>query len=151
MGTSIYLEIPDEVNESDVIEAYYEYIVDKLGQIRPEWKPASIDDYVLYQITMERYVEEDVFYVAEQLSSTVIDHMDWETVRALFELDEGWHDTVICDREKIRSLIETVRQAARELEECFPDRNWRDSLEIQSIALCEFALENDYCIGLSLG
>lgn len=149
MGTTIELDVP-EGQERAVIEAYYDYVVNKLHRRDAEWAPESKADYADYELTIERYANDGECYLYEQIPNTVAEHVDWDRVRALFAGDENG-ERILCDDEDLGSLIELLRAAIEPLEAEQPHRNWGDNLETQVIALCEFARRNEYCIELVPG
>lgn len=59
--------------------------------------------------------------------------------------DEIWYD-----KEKIRRLRDGFRERKEELKEEKPETNWERTIELQHIAICEFALEHDFGVGLSV-
>lgn len=146
MSTTLRLVVPDG-REKAVMDAYYEYVVEKLQRRDVEWAPAEPAEYDAYQLTRESYADDGEVQLYETISSTVVAHADWDAVRELFSGDDGQERT-ICDDEQLVALTELLRAAIASLEDEQPERNWADNLETQAIALCEFARRNDFCIEL---
>lgn len=151
MGTQFVLVVKDENQTEAVVRAYFQHYLDKERAIRGKESNQEVEDYWLYQNTRDRLLEEGKFYISEPLYSDVADAMGWDDVRDLFDLEKSIRNPTISDSEDVEQLIDLLRDAKEPLQSEQPDVNWELTLELQAIALCEFALEHGYGIKLSLG
>lgn len=151
MGSSLVLAIPDERKTEETVHKYYRYIREKreaLGYEDPEYDVPGIGQYFR---ALEEAQEGNELYLSERLYSGVRDVADNREFRELFSLDTNDYKppTVLETAGEIRKLIELLRDAKANLQEEMPERDWEATLELQAIALCEFAIREGYGVELS--
>lgn len=149
MGVSLVLAVEDEDQTEETIRAYYQYALEKERALREDEYDQGVNDWYKYEDSRDRLQEKGLFHVSEQLFRDVSVEIGWDNLEELFDPAETDQDYVITDPEDIVQLVELLRDAKRTLQDEKPDVNWNLTLELETIALCEFALEHGYGIELS--
>ena len=150
MGTSIYLDIPEERKTVELLYDYYEYKAQKEAQINGE-DPFIVEDHNVYCRKLSRLNQKNELWISEKLSSTICEGLDMGSIYNLFGIND--HDAVngsILTDDEIRELIEILRKGEKNLNEIQSIPDWELTLEKNQIALCEFALNEDLGVGLSI-
>lgn len=148
METYLYLVIPENSGDEIVIREFYRYILKKRRETRPNRDHRPVEEMIGYQSAIETLEERDKFLVYEQLTTSVIEAVDWDVVREVFADDEVpmSEERIVCNEEKLSRLVEILRDGKAQLQREQPGIDWEISIEAGPIALCEFALEHGYCV-----
>ena len=150
MGTSLHLEISEGRNAEKLLYDYYDYKLQKKVEIKGE-HPPQVKESSVYNRELEKLEEGDDLFISEPETSTMADAIDMDTVSKMFDLHEGeLYESSIITGEKIRCLIDTFRDAKTKLEKRKLVGDWELTLEGNQTALCEFALQKELGIWLSM-
>lgn len=147
MGTSLRLQFGENEYSADenVVDAYYTNMLEKLR--RGNYN-VDESDIVALRRTKVSKAEEAKYGVMiyEQYLSSVRDHPD-TGMGSVFDLDA---DPPVIYGNKIETLIEQLRDSKEIMKREGDAERWEHYFELQLIGLCEFALENNYGVVLSL-
>lgn len=154
MGVDLVLVVPENrKNDKKVIDDYYSFVSSKEKKFRPDIPKEKFLFNSTYKYVLNRLEERGYFIIMERIVSDIRNVLDWKSA---YELFGGIYkvETTIIYEEKIKELILILKEAkeklVRSLNKDDPDwTDWEYGMETQVIALCEFALENNFGIRLS--
>lgn len=154
MGVDIGLVVPENrKKDRKVIDDYYSFVFYKEKKLRPEILKENSFINASYRNDLVWFEEKGYILILERVVSDISSVLDWQCVYELFGgLYES--DKTIIHGDKIKELIRLLREAEDNLiksqKKGDPDwTDWEGTMETQVIALCEFALENNFGIRLS--
>ena len=154
MGVDLALVVPENrKNDRKVIDDYYFFVFNKAVKFRPEIPKEKTPINSTYKYDLEWLKEGGYILILERIVSDIRNILDWKRT---YELFGGIYkvETTIIYGDKIRELILILKEAKEKLvmSQNKDDPDWTDweyGMETQVIALCEFALENNFGIRLS--
>lgn len=150
MGTYLELVLPEEQQTNEwVVDRYYDYVESKEREYFPEQPQEELRANYQRELKRENLEECGEVYLYEQITSGMI----YGSELHLRDLFPSYYEPIEGDRtiygEEIRQLISRLRKVKEQLKQEQGETHWEETFELQTIALCEFALENDY--GIELG
>ncbi|KCZ70841.1 hypothetical protein ANME2D_02866 [Candidatus Methanoperedens nitroreducens] len=154
MGADFALVIPENrKNDKKVIDDYYSFVLSKEKKFRPDIPKEKLPTNFNHKYNLDWLKEKGYILILERIYSDISSVLDWQRIYELFGgLYES--DKTIIYGDKIKELIRLLREAEDKLVKSQKkgDLDWTDwegTMETQVIALCEFALENNFGIRLS--
>jgi hypothetical protein len=147
MGTSLRLQFDENEYSADknIVDTYYANMLEKLR--RRNYGVNESDIVTLQQKEVGKAENsKDGIMIYEQYLSSVRDHPD-TGIGDVFDLDA---DPPIIYNSEIKTLIERLRDSKEIMKREGDAERWEHYFELQLIGLCEFALENEYGVVLSL-
>ncbi|WP_224271060.1 hypothetical protein [Haloprofundus salinisoli] len=152
MGTSLYLEVPEEEQTVETIRQYYLHVLQRKKEVAPGRNWPSIEDDPDYERGKRHLQEGGYFYIASRVTSDIFEdlrHVGEQDPNQLsqFFRQKGTNDLVIYGEtilelqalfEQLKAIDDPSKPSSREYR-----------IETKYLALCEFASEHDYGIGLS--
>lgn len=153
MGTQLYLVVPEEEQTLETIQQYYSYILQRKKELEPDSDWPILENEPNYRVGKRQFEELGEFYIASQITSDItedfrhVGEQDPDQIYRFFKQkgDEELiiHGDTITELhdlfEQLKHIETPTKPASRELK-----------IETQYLALCEFAKEHDYGIGLSI-
>jgi len=148
MSNHLHLVNEDDKSEFDraIVSKYFDYVASKERELYPDRSEEELSANIrreTYLSVMENN-NLDKRDISEQLYSDMRPAIDFT--------DEGaprnslLSKTPMHDGDEIQELKSRFEDAKEELTSGDDDTDWKATLELQSIALCEFALEYGYSI-----
>lgn len=148
MGTAICLEIPDNKKNADLIREYYKYKRQKSKEINGT---DIIENAAEVERKVNEFHSEGSILIFESVYSSILESMDSDAFYSLFEQEERKNCVYSpIHGDEIKTLINLLEKCKPKLQEMKPEADWNSTLETQQIAICEFALNNNLGIRLSL-
>ncbi|WP_410765673.1 hypothetical protein [Haloferax sp. DFSO60] len=151
MGTSLYLEVPEEEQTLETIRQYYSYVLERKKRVEPEREWPTLETDPDYQ-GGKTMLEEFGFFITSQVTSDIfedLNHVGEQDPNQLYEFykQKGTDDLVIYGETiaELHNLFEQLKHVENPTETFHRDLR----IETQYLALCEFAQEHGYGIGLS--
>lgn len=150
MGIYLQLVLPGkERTNEQIIDEYYDHVASKERQYFPddaEEELAANDRRETRRIDFE---EEHSVFLYEQIYTNIRRSVDLH----LCEVFDSSPSSSELDRvvygEDIERLIDRLREGKEQMKRQEDEDRWEQTFELQTIALCEFALKNDYGIELT--
>ncbi len=154
MGVDLVLVVPENrKNDKKVIDDYYSFIFSKEKKLKLKIPKEKSITNARYRNALDWFEKKGSVLITERIYSDICNVLDWKSVYQLFG---GLYDSdkTIIHGDKIKELIRLLREAGEKLvrSQKKDDPEWTDweaTMETQVIALCEFALNNNFGIHLS--
>lgn len=154
MGVDLLLIVSEgKKTDREVIDDYFSFVFNKGKKVRPDIPKEKSFTNARYRNELDWFEKKGYVLISERVYSDVRKVLDWQEIYELFDgLFES--DKTIIYGDDIKKLIQMLKKAEEELIENEnkgdPDwTDWKYTFETQVIALCEFALENNFGIQLS--
>lgn len=156
MGTDLKLVVPDDrKKDRKILDDYCSFVNKKEKKLKPDIPKEHYFSSIKYRIVREELQKGEDLNITDRIYTQVNNVLDFGDI---YELFGNYYSVETADLygDKIKKLIQILRKAKKELisNSDKADSDWEDwnyTMETQLIALCEFALENDYGIHLIEG
>lgn len=154
MGVDLELVVPENrKNDKKVIDDYYFFVFSKEKKFRPEIPLEKSTAKIRHKNALNWFEKKGYVLITERIYSDIRRVLDWQRIYEIFGgLYES--DKTIIYGDKIKELIRLLREAEVKLVKSQKKgepgwEDWEATMETQVIALCEFAMENNFGIHLS--
>ncbi|SFL49522.1 hypothetical protein SAMN04487950_3978 [Halogranum rubrum] len=139
----LVLLAPDDIETPRLVRAYHAFCAEKASDPDEREKHLSVGEVLAENVS-------EGFDIIEDIPRIVVETYGGRPIYSVFESASGQREPI--EGRRIIDLIQLLREAGTVSKEQkvgpdFWDPLW--SMERRSIALCEFALENDYSVGVT--
>lgn len=162
MSTILVLKPRGEMGDREVINQYYDYVLEKVADMTAPHSGEDIERIESRRKTsLEQYgVKPDSPHIFEYVMGDYAAAPSYDDFTEIFPLAGDAESRTVCKPEQLRRASEILQQMKRELMEMGGDPERNDGIEYTPeerawemetgvIALCEFAAEHGHCVAIT--